>query len=56
MSEWIEVEADDIDIHDNKDGVYIWFESDDFGNRYVSVESKAALKKLKECLDKVELN
>lgn len=49
MSEWINIEKGDISQSEHKDEIHIWFESDDNGNRYISIE-KDALKYLKELL------
>lgn len=49
MSEWIPVKAEDITQNDKRDEVHIWFESDDSGNRYISIEGKA-LEHLKNLL------
>jgi len=48
MSEWILPKVEDIDLDLNGKHVHIWIESDDSGNRYISVEGKALehLKKL----------
>ena len=49
MSEWITPKAEDIDTNIHSDEIHILFESDDNGNRYVSIEGEA-LKHLKELL------
>lgn len=52
MSEWITPRAEDIDLDTEKKDIHIWLESDDFGNRYVSIEG-AALKHLKKIMKEV---
>ncbi len=40
MSEWITPKKEDIDLSYDGKELHIWFESDDFGNRYVSLEGE----------------
>ena len=38
MSEWYEAEAEDLSISDDGEELHILFDSDEFGNKYVSVK------------------
>lgn len=49
MSEWIVVKKEDIDQNELKNEVHILYESDDNGNRYISIEGEA-LKHLKQLI------
>jgi hypothetical protein len=49
MSEWIIPKKEDIDLTKDGESLHIWFESDDFGNRYISIEGKV-LEYVKELL------
>jgi len=48
MSEWILPKAEDINLSKEENAIHIWIESDDFGNRYISIEGETLefLKKL----------
>ena len=48
MSEWFDMKKEDIDMSDKKDEVHIWFDQDNSGNRYVSVNTKDLLEVLRE--------
>ena len=52
MSEWITPKIEDIDITEDGKEVHIYFESNDFGARYISIEGEA-LETLKKMLSKV---
>lgn len=48
MSEWFDMQKEDIDMSDKKDEVHICFEQDRNGNRYVSVKTEELLEVLRE--------
>jgi len=48
MSQWFEMKKEDISMSVEQDEIYIWFEQDDSGNRYVSVKTDDLLEVLKE--------
>ena len=48
MSDWFDMEKEDISMSDKKDEVHIWFEQDNAGNRYVSVKTEDIIQVLKE--------
>lgn len=48
MSEWFDMEKEDISMPKEKDEVHIWFEQDDNGNRYVSIKTEDLVAVLKE--------
>jgi len=50
MSEWLQVDKADITQNIHKDEIHIWFESDDSGNRYISIEGEA-LVRLREIIN-----
>ena len=41
MSDWIIPKKGDIKLVEDGKELHIWFESDDFGNRYISLEGEA---------------
>lgn len=47
MSEWLDIKKEDIALSDDKTEVEIYFESDDFGARYINLK----VEDLKELLD-----
>ena len=49
MSEWITPKTEDIDLTEDGKEIHIYFESDDFGARYISIEGES-LKYLKKLL------
>jgi len=48
MSQWIDTKKEDIEIE--KGVVQIWFESDDFGNRYINFPIELLFEVIKEQL------
>ena len=48
MSEWFDMKKEDISLSDKKDELHIWFEQDNNGNRYVSVNMDDLLEVLKD--------
>lgn len=38
MSEWIDIKKEDITLSDDKTEVEVYFESDDFGARYINLK------------------
>lgn len=49
MSDWITPKKEDISQDKDKTEIHILFESDDFGNRYISLEGEV-LEHIKELL------
>lgn len=45
MSDWIKVKSEDIEF--DGDDINIYFESDEFGNRYIEISYKEFIKALK---------
>ena len=50
MSEWILPKVEDIDTNLHGDEIHVYFESDENGSRYISIEGEA-LKHLKQILN-----
>jgi hypothetical protein len=48
MSDWLEAEKKDISLSDKKDEIHIWFESNVWGSRYISVKIEDMLEVLRE--------
>lgn len=40
MSEWINVEKENISLSEDKTEIEVYFESDDFGARYINLKVK----------------
>ena len=50
MSVWYDVEKENIDFSENHEEIHILFDSDNYGNNYVSIKTKDIMELLKDLM------